>query len=288
VVPSPYTCFNGAINVIYPANSHDDEEVGHFTYLPLLPPGPQLPEEDAVWGCAVDATVANISGRHPDPGYITDIRLRDELTAAKSAAGRLAGTPGAIEATLRSQVDSLNAARTRDQETIGTLRETVETLEGRLSQSETGFNPTLHKRVADLLPLIEERFAGQLEVTKAASKSMWDSPYQQVGKAWTAFTLLAGPLREMLAGRMAKADANALIVAAGMEYNAHTSGQAKGRYVGYERLYKGRPADMDRHLKLGTGSQPERCMRIHFEYDQETGYIVVHHAGRHLPNIMKT
>ena len=50
----------------------------------------------------------------------------------------------------------------------------------------------------------------------------------------------------------------------------------------YSAQYKGRKADYNKHLKIGTSRRPERTFRIHFEWDDEDNKIVIHHAGRHL------
>ena len=46
--------------------------------------------------------------------------------------------------------------------------------------------------------------------------------------------------------------------------------------------YKGQPLLMLQHLKIGVKDSPNRTLRLHFEWDQEAGVVVIGHCGPHL------
>ena len=59
--------------------------------------------------------------------------------------------------------------------------------------------------------------------------------------------------------------------------------QGKHKSVYKKRLYKGRPADLSKHIRIGNSYSPERCFSVHFELDNSEKALVIHHAGKHLP-----
>ena len=48
------------------------------------------------------------------------------------------------------------------------------------------------------------------------------------------------------------------------------------------KTYKGRKADLGKHIRIGSSYNKERCFNVHFEVDRDDGAIVIHHAGAHL------
>ena len=83
-------------------------------------------------------------------------------------------------------------------------------------------------------------------------------------------------------GESGREEVDQALLDAGMEYSPSMSESTMGRYVGYDAKYKGRSADFNKHIKIGSTRDPTRCFRIHFEWDAADARIVVHHAGKHL------
>ena len=58
---------------------------------------------------------------------------------------------------------------------------------------------------------------------------------------------------------------------------------SKSKNAIFQTRYKSKIANFDRHICLGGSLSPERCFRLHFEWDAVDELIVIHHAGNHLP-----
>ncbi|KJU87002.1 hypothetical protein MBAV_000804 [Candidatus Magnetobacterium bavaricum] len=82
----------------------------------------------------------------------------------------------------------------------------------------------------------------------------------------------------MFKGNISLDEVKAYLLQQGIEYNPHIDVRNT-----YKKQYKNRPADFNKHLKLGTSRDPKLSFRIHFEYDAEDDVIVINHAGKHLP-----
>lgn len=135
----------------------------------------------------------------------------------------------------------------------------------------------------DLVKYIRNRWSREIILTKQAEESLLDAGYRDIKKLISVFDILAEDfypvyeLSQRLEPAMDKLkDINA-------EFKPKLSDKAKGRHLVFEREYKGKLADFDRHICLGTSRDTQHCFRLHFEFDEEESVIVVHHAGDHLP-----
>lgn len=137
--------------------------------------------------------------------------------------------------------------------------------------------------LTDVLERVEDQYADRMVLTRRARKSLRESPYADPPMALTAFDLLADVMYRHLAGEMDYETVSKAMLTKGIVYAPRMSEVTMGRYPGYAATWNGRPADMSRHLKLGTSRDPSHCMRIHFDWDESEQKIIVHHAGRHLP-----
>lgn len=133
--------------------------------------------------------------------------------------------------------------------------------------------------LAELSEHVIASFEGKIVLTRAAIESMHDSPYIYINRAWRAFSILAGSMRESFLGRQSIEVGRKELRDEHMTL-AWSQAPAAQKNPGWYRLYKGRKADMSMHICAGTSLDPRRCLRIHFEFDGEV--VVVHHAGRHL------
>ena len=47
-------------------------------------------------------------------------------------------------------------------------------------------------------------------------------------------------------------------------------------------MVNGKRTQMQPHIKIGKGSA-DKCLRIHFTFDKESGRFLIGHCGKHLP-----
>lgn len=129
---------------------------------------------------------------------------------------------------------------------------------------------------------VETHFGERLLFTKPALKSLRDCGFMDSDIFKTCITLMATRLHEFYLTKETRMHSLIEIFnAAEIEYQPKLSAVTMGKYTDW-RQYKNRPADLNRHFKLGSGRDPKHTMRIHFEWDDEDQLIIIHHAGRHL------
>ncbi len=69
----------------------------------------------------------------------------------------------------------------------------------------------------------------------------------------------------------------------GFDYARGSSEVTAGRYPDdHHFTYEGRRELFEEHLRLGSGRDPQRCLRIHFKKDPTKRRVVVAHVGKHL------
>ena len=99
-----------------------------------------------------------------------------------------------------------------------------------------------------------------------------------------AFEFLAKKLKPHFLRNIKKAEINMELKRLGIRYKPNMNEGTMGAFDDYKAEYKGRPADFNKHLVLGTSRSPERCFRIHFEWDAQADKIAIHYAGKHPRN----
>lgn len=132
---------------------------------------------------------------------------------------------------------------------------------------------------------INDHLSDRIIVTGAAMRSMKDSPYRNTQLALECIQVLANEFRAAYAEGRRMEGAIESLSRLRVEFKPRMSPSTMGRFSDYERSYKGRRADMNKHLCLGSSFDPEESCRIHFDWDAEEGKIVIHHAGRHLDTV---
>lgn len=308
LLPTTYYTWNGGINLIYPPITfgHERKIITHYV------------QGSEVTGDTWRDLLSRITHRsnrylqslHVSPGRVYTLKRVQELHRQKQAmieAGQSSGLSGEYiklleetNAALEAQVRELGERVEGMEDTEGELREEIEQQRYRINTLQME-NDKLHTRVkaipagptarfdpsglrsmAELISPVTTFLGDRLVLTSAAVRSMQDSPFRDIPKSWQVFQLLAGSLGKALGGGGSLSGALEELRELGVEYKPKMSDVTKGRSAGWERRYKGRAADMDKHLAIGSSRKPEACLRIHFEYDPEDRVIVVHHAGRHL------
>ncbi|MGY2373120.1 DISARM anti-phage system protein DrmE domain-containing protein [Pseudomonas sp. SDO524_S393] len=123
---------------------------------------------------------------------------------------------------------------------------------------------------------------GRICLTKPAIRSMRDSVYRDHRKFRSCLKLMATRLYEHYNDKAERLhDVLKHFKQETIEFEPKMSPVTMGMYAD-KRLYKGKPADMNRHFCLGRARDPSRTLRIHFDWDAEEKLLVIHHAGKHL------
>ncbi|KJU82044.1 hypothetical protein MBAV_005763, partial [Candidatus Magnetobacterium bavaricum] len=112
-------------------------------------------------------------------------------------------------------------------------------------------------------------------ILNGARKELEDSPFEDTARVYPAFNVLHNEFYYMFSGHMSMKKVDKALKAAGLKYNAHIDERNE-----VYKIYKGRKADMNRHIKIGVSRESRYLFRLHFEWDSEEKKVVVHHAGR--------
>ncbi|MBO1859158.1 hypothetical protein J4G52_37000 [Burkholderia cenocepacia] len=129
------------------------------------------------------------------------------------------------------------------------------------------------------------RHPERIVFTPACERSMNESPFENHEAFADVLSVMIGPLFEMYSSKTVRlSDVEDRLASIPADYAGDTSDVTKGKYRdAYFRQWEGRRIDISRHIKLGRLMNPRYTMRIHFHWDEDSGRIVVHHAGHHLP-----
>lgn len=129
------------------------------------------------------------------------------------------------------------------------------------------------------------RHPERIVFTPACERSMNESPFENHEAFADVLSVMIGPLFDMYSSKTVRlSDVEDRLAGIPADYAGDTSDVTKGKYRdAYFRLWEGRRIDISRHIKIGRLMNPRYTMRIHFHWDEDSGRIVVHHAGHHLP-----
>ncbi|MGK2906509.1 MAG: DrmE family protein [Desulfuromonadales bacterium] len=171
---------------------------------------------------------------------------------------------------------------------IGSLELEVQTLDDILriytvvSVSLPDAAPATPKCLADLVPRVQAEFGERIMLIPKAVRSMEDSPYRDLDKAWECFSLSNEYLWGHLNGGVPFNDMREKFRHVGIDVKPGTSEITQGMSSDYIALYEGKPVDMGPHLSLGTARDPSKTLRVHYHWDEAKQLLVILHAGRHL------
>ncbi|KJU83289.1 hypothetical protein MBAV_004518 [Candidatus Magnetobacterium bavaricum] len=132
------------------------------------------------------------------------------------------------------------------------------------------------KSLKEVATVVEAEMSDRI-ILNGARKELEDSPFEDTVKVYSAFNILYNEFYYMFNGNMSMKKVDKALKAAGLKYNAHMDERNE-----VYKIYKGRKADMNRHIKIGVNRESRYLFRLHFEWDSEEKKVVVHHAGRHL------
>jgi len=147
---------------------------------------------------------------------------------------------------------------------------------GEATQEET---PSTLDKIGDMAA---SNFEDQLIITNHARKTLKNSPFLDVERAWGAFKVLANEFYAAFTGELQMQDAIDRLREIPGKYAGNQSEITAGRNSGYQRSHNGRKYSLSRHIVLGTARDPQHCFRLYFEWEPEEQKIIVLHAGEHL------
>ncbi|AZL73950.1 DISARM anti-phage system protein DrmE domain-containing protein [Pseudomonas oryziphila] len=134
----------------------------------------------------------------------------------------------------------------------------------------------------DIANQVASAHPGRLCMTNPAIKSMRDSVYRDYGKFRSCLSLMATKLYEHYSERNGRLhDVLEHFKQENISFEPKMSAVTMGMFAD-NRQYKGKPADLNRHFRLGRARDPALTLRIHFDWDAEDKLLVIHHAGKHL------
>lgn len=292
------SAWNGAINIIFPRRSE------HSRYIPTKLISPTDISDLKNVRLSVERRILELithrfnlpnSWRHVSPQVVRRMRL--ERRVAQLHAKSRSDSP--LETLLElafeehdqhtSQISNLEILVLEREDELERIRDENRRLKFQLSRKRTelepadsDLSPRFFSSLDEVTSAVDSELGAQVHLTNRARKALRESPYRDPAMVFDAFQLLATVLHKMFTGHVTRELVDQALQESGVEYATHMSDTTMGKYPGYDASYKGRAADLNRHLKLGTSRNPARCFRIHFEWDEEDQVFVIHHAGRHL------
>lgn len=135
----------------------------------------------------------------------------------------------------------------------------------------------------DLVEYIEERWVDKVLLTVRAKNCLLESGFSNLKLLPPIFDILANEFYDCYLNDTGIETPKEVLRHLNAEFKPKLSASSKSNHSIFKTKYKSRKASFDRHICLGGSLSPERCFRIHFEWDDEEQLIVIHHAGNHLP-----
>ena len=145
--------------------------------------------------------------------------------------------------------------------------------------------PTIGKQfkaLSEIAPYIEDYMSDRIVLTRQAVKSLEESPFYRPDQIFQLFAHIYDDLYSMFKQEIPLLEVNERLAQSGMFYKTKMSDVTMGMFNDYNRSYKGRKADMHKHIGIGNNRDARMSFRLHFEWDDDDEKIIVHHAGKHL------
>ncbi|MEN3941776.1 hypothetical protein WJU23_10820 [Prosthecobacter sp. SYSU 5D2] len=176
---------------------------------------------------------------------------------------------------------------------IGDLDKKIRTLQFQLKQARESTDREEVLQETDLVPgslaemtsALQSHYGDQLEITGNAERTMKKSPYEDVGRAWSAFKVLATHFYGAFTQQLQMQDAIEELRLVPGEYAGNNSKVTAGRFDGYERIHNGKKYALNKHIALGNARDPRLCFRLYFEWEPDQKKIIILHAGEHLDTL---
>jgi len=135
----------------------------------------------------------------------------------------------------------------------------------------------------DLANYVENRWKEKIHLTPAAKDSLLNSGYSNLKVLPRIFDILAMDFHEAYKNHTGIESPIDKLIDLNAQFKPKLSTISKSKHAIFQTRYKSQIANFDRHICLGGSLSPERCFRLHFEWDAVDELIVIHHAGNHLP-----
>jgi hypothetical protein len=309
------SAFNGAINILHPRIKVESAYIPHdlIKYDDIK----SIRDEDderAVEGHILQKVVHRQNLRHywqhVSPADVQRHRLHQRLHGLREDIDETSD-----EEEVRELIQAYEESREELESQVDDLKEQNDTyelriigLQDRLQEKESKINalqyqlsqkkeseqteeqppeepPTRQFRSPeDVADAVKEEMDDRIFLRNRAKKEMRKSPYQSPADVYRAFWLLAEHFYPCFVGDEDLSDAVGKAKEMHIDYSHSMSDSTMGMFSDYSSTYKGRDADMNKHLKLGNSRDPQYSFRIHFEWDEEDEVVAIHHAGRHPEN----
>ena len=173
----------------------------------------------------------------------------------------------------------------RLQRQVTLWRSNYETERQSRDHSEPDPIPTEFISVAHVLEIAERRFADRL-VFKFNSASDPDYPYDTPTDVWNALEWLATAYYDSHTGKISIPNlSDSLREVSRFRYTPHQSGTTIGMYPdSYYTRINGHKVLLKEHMGAGIDRSPTNSIRIAFNWDKQSGKVIVGYIGLHQHN----
>ena len=223
--------------------------------------------------------------------------VEDDTDVPEAGPERLAGsdalsnadeTESALEeqlAGLEEENRELQREIRRLQQQVTLWRSNYETERQSRDHSEPDPIPAEFTSVAHVLKIAERRFADRL-VFKFNSASDPDYPYDTPTDVWTALEWLATAYYDSHTGKISIPNlSDSLREVSRFRYTPHQSGTTIGMYPdSYYTRINGHKVLLKEHMGAGIDRSPTNSIRIAFNWDRQSGKVIVGYIGLHQHN----
>lgn len=137
--------------------------------------------------------------------------------------------------------------------------------------------------VGEIAEWVADEYKDRIIFLPPAMKDAKNSRFERLEECAAALRTLAPLYWAMQTGRdTTLAEFTTALAERSIEYSPKISQVTAGRYgKEYERRYRNRKADLNKHLKLGDAFDPRYTLRIHFEWDNDDELVVINYCGWH-------
>lgn len=135
----------------------------------------------------------------------------------------------------------------------------------------------------DLANYVVNRWSEKIHLTPSAKDSLLNSGYSNLKALPPIFDILGMGFHDAYKNHTGIESSIDKLIDLNAQFKPKLSTTSKSKHAIFQTRYKSRVANFDRHICLGGSLSPERCFRLHFEWDAVEELIVIHHAGNHLP-----
>ena len=186
---------------------------------------------------------------------------------------------------LESENRGLEDEVRRLQQQVTLWRSNYETERRSKDDSEPDPIPTEFTSVAHALEIAERRFADRL-VFKFNSASDTDYPYDTPADVWNALEWLATAYYDSHTGKISIPNlSDSLREVSRFRYTPHQSGTTIGMYPdSYYTRINGHKVLLKEHMGAGIDRSPTNSIRIAFNWDKQSGKVIVGYIGLHQHN----